>query len=166
MVSQSGLWSTSITVCRFKPIIGSAQIQFSLAVRRSRAIHRLSFTLTGSWKFRDVHHHCFGSDCQLGFEIAFGGNGNTDRMCPVRVRCSCSLRHAFQRLEVSLIRAHSSSLRLRIHSPSWAGSMPTSGVPANTESASWSSRYMARHSVHDRASMTKSYQPWVWQWAI
>jgi hypothetical protein len=25
---------------------------------------------------------------------------------------------------------------------------------------------MARHSVHDRASMTKSYQRWVWQWAI
>jgi hypothetical protein len=45
------------------------------------------------------HHHSFGSGCQLGLEIAFGGNGNSDKTCPVRALCSCSLRHTFQRLD-------------------------------------------------------------------
>ena len=42
---------------------------------------------------------------QFGFAIACGGNGSNDNQCPVSARCSCNLRHVFQRLDVSLIRA-------------------------------------------------------------
>jgi len=46
---------------------------------------------------------------QFRLEIALVGTGTNDSQCPVSARCSCHRRQSFQRLDVSFIRAHSSS---------------------------------------------------------